>query len=266
MTIAIGFAYDEGMVFCADTKISTTIKTNESKIAFFVSSDRWCSLTFAISGADMEFARSSVDACWNLVKGMKFSTATMEEVHKMAELGLADFYRDQIFEHPDRLSGAVTYKILVGIWLRGETRLFVTHETLLKRVDMYESIGSGSYLANFLIRQYRRANPGPVTLADAALISSFAVDAAIDYDEGCGGENEILIVRNDGDASNAYDTVIYPNMLVGGLQSQMWKLLHNLAHMKDKAEAQAELERHFETIRQLNNSYSYASQHKRLEP
>jgi len=261
VTIAIGYAYDQGIVFCADTKISTNIKTNQSKIAFFVSRDAQCSLTFAISGADMEFARSSADACWASVKEMNFSAATMEEVHETAEMALADFYRDQIFGHPDRHLGAVDYKLLVGIWLRGETRLFVTHETLLKPVDGYECIGSGGYLANYLIRQYRQANPGPATLEDAALISSFAVDAAIDYDEGCGGENEILIVRNDGEASNGYDTAMYPGMLVGSLQRELWRLLHHLANLDGtdmKAATAAELEKTFDNIRGMNESYAYA--------
>lgn len=256
VSIAIGFPYDQGIVFCADTKITTSIKTNESKIAFFVSSDGQCCMTFAMCGSDLTFPRSAVTPCWEVVKKMDFSTATMDAVHNTAEFSLGEFYRDHIFPHPDRTPGAVYFELLVGIWLKGETRLFVLHETLLTPVDTYECIGSGAYLANYLIRQYRRANPGPMTLEDAALISSFCVDAAIDYDETCGGENETLIVRNDGDVSNAYDTVLYPNMMVGDLQQETWKLLHGLAHVKTKAEIAAELEKHFEGVRQLNRTFA----------
>ncbi len=269
VTVAIGYVYDEGIVFCADTKVSTTIKTNESKLAFFCSSDGYCCMTFAMSSDDSTFPKSAVAACWEMVKKMDFSTVTLQAVHDTAEFALAEFYRDHIYSHPDRTPGAVFLEILVGIWLRGETRLFVSHETLLNPVDDYECIGSGAYLSKYLIRQYRRANPDAVSLADAALISSFAVDAAIDYDEHCGGENEVLIVRNNGDVSNALDTVIYPNLLTGGLQRATWKLLHDLAHLESedlKAEMTAKLEKHFEEVRHINNSYSYAARTKRLEP
>ncbi len=34
VTIATGFAYDDGLVFCVDTKITTNIKTNGSGYIF----------------------------------------------------------------------------------------------------------------------------------------------------------------------------------------------------------------------------------------
>jgi hypothetical protein len=212
----------------------------------------------------MDYARSSVDACWEMVKKLNFSTVTMESVQRTVEFALAEFYESKISGHPDRSLGVLDFKLLIGIWLRGETRLFVNREVLLKQVQDYECIGSGAYLANYLIRQYKGANPGPVTLADAALISSFAVDAAIDYDESCGGENEMLIVRNDGEASNALDTAMYPNMMIGGLQRATWNLLHNLAHVDNKLEAEAKLEDHFEQVRQLHKDHAYGLKSRRF--
>ena len=65
VTVAIGYVYDEGIVFCADTKVSTTIKTNESKLAFFCSSDGYCCMTFAMSSDDSIFLKAAVEACWD---------------------------------------------------------------------------------------------------------------------------------------------------------------------------------------------------------
>src|SRR5208282_984495 len=79
VTIAAGFVYDQGLVFCADTKISTQIKTNESKITFLVSDDTLCAMTFAISSEDVNFPRSAVSACWNMVSRMDFSKVTMKQ-------------------------------------------------------------------------------------------------------------------------------------------------------------------------------------------
>jgi hypothetical protein len=260
VTVAAGFAYNDGLVFCADTKISTTIKTNESKIDFFTSEDTQCAMTFAISSDDVNFPRSAVSACWNMVSKMDFSTATIDAVHNTAEFALAEFYRDHIYTHPDRTPGAVFLEILVGIWLRNETRLYVSHETLLTPVGDYECIGSGAYLAKYLIQQYKQANPAANTLEDAALMASFVVQSAIDYDEHCGGEAEILIVRNSGECGNSYPTAAYPSdSLIKSLQLETWKLLHDLAQAKGDLETETgyRLEKHFDRIREINASYKY---------
>jgi hypothetical protein len=117
----------------------------------------------------------------------------------------------------------------------------VLHETVLMRVEEYESLGAGEYLSKYLIKQYKRANPEPFTLADAALMATFCVNEAIDYDEKCGGEAEIVIMRNDGEVSSAHRTALYPNYsLPGTLRQEVWKLLHGLAGAQMDGSAQTE--------------------------
>ena len=111
-----------------------------------------------------------------------------------------------------------------------------------------------------------RANPGPILLEDATLMASFVVESAIDYDETCGGKADILIVRNDGDVSNAYPTATYPDpRLVSDLQQQTWKLLHDLAHVDASNLRQGSasaLDRYFKQIVKLNDSYGYTFDRK----
>jgi hypothetical protein len=239
MTIAIGFAYDTGLLFCVDTKVSTDIKTNESKIEHRVSDDTMCSLTFAISSTDLNFPRTAIDKCWEYVRQMDFATVSIQAVHDAAEFSLAEFYRDHIYPHPDRTPGQLFLELLVGIWLRGKTRLYLSHETLLTPVDGYECIGSGAYLAKYLIRQYRTANPNTNSIQDAGLIANLAVESAIDYDEHCGGEAEMFIVRNSGTLDSICPAVLYPGHgLMGKIQSSAWKLLHDLAEVSDNFETE----------------------------
>ena len=156
--------------------------------------------------------------------------------------------------------------MLVGVWLQGVTRLFLLHETVLEPVDTYACIGAGSYLAKYLVQQYMRANPGPILLEDATLMASFVVESAIDYDETCGGEPDILLVRNDGDVNNAYNTVTYPNGMIGDLQQEMWKLLHDLAHADQgnlREGSASALDRYFKQVAKLNDSYGYTFDRKR---
>jgi hypothetical protein len=141
VTIATGFAYDDGLLFCVDTKVSTNIKTTESKIEYRVSDDKYCSMTFAMSSTDVNFPCTAIDKCWEYVKQMDFKTATMEAVHHAIEFSLAEFYRDHIYPDPDKTPGALFLQLLVGVWLRGETRMYLSHETVLIPVDNYECIG-----------------------------------------------------------------------------------------------------------------------------
>lgn len=255
VTIATGFVYDDGLVFCVDTKVTTSIKTNESKILWYSTEDGQLCMAFAMAAEDLTFAKAAADSCWEFVKKMDLESATMAKVHKAAEFALGEYYREHIFTHPDRTPGAFFYEHLVGIWLRGKTSLFVSHETVLEPVREYECIGAGEYLAKYLIRQYRKANSGPMTLEDATLMATYAVENAIDYDERCGGEAEVLIVRNNGQMDNAYRTALYPNYgLPETFQREMWKLFHDLAaeHVKGAANTAAPglVERFCEHVRE----------------
>lgn len=256
VTIAIGFACDEGLLFCSDTKITTNIKTNENKIEHWVSDDDNCSIVFAISSTDINFPKTATKQCWEYVSRMDFSTVSMEAVHHGVQFSLAEFYREHIYPHPDRTTGAVFLELLVGIWLRGETRLYVSHETVLNEVDHYECIGSGAYLAKYLIRQYQQATDGH-SLQDASLIADFAVQGAIDYDESCGGEPEMFIIKNNGHLDSICPAVIYPGTLYTKImQTKTWKLLHDLAQVKDNYETETAeiIENYCAGVRMLNRS------------
>jgi hypothetical protein len=69
-------------------------------------------------------------------------------------------------------------------------------------------------------------------------MATIAVGSAIEYDEHCGGEAEILIFRNSGEMDNSYKTAFYPNYsLPKTFQRETWKLLHGLAEAQMKGRA-----------------------------
>jgi len=232
MTIAIGFAYDDGLVLCADTKIGSNSKTNESKIEHFVSSNGYCRIAFAMTGVDLSFPRAAIRNCWQSIQQIDFATTHIEKVRDAIDSHLAGFYKGHIYEHPDRTPGQVFFQFLIGVWLRDQSHLYLSHETVTNSVDEYECIGGGAYLAKYLIEQYRRANPGANGVRDAALIARHAVQEAIDYDEGCGGTPQLLIIQNDGTASNQLEGLGYPsNMFLDVFSDLKWKLIRDLAYM-----------------------------------
>jgi 20S proteasome alpha/beta subunit len=196
MTIAAGFAFDDGILFCVDTKVTTSIKTNEPKLVFYRHADGQCATAFAMSSDDLTFPRSAIESCREAVDKVNFASANIESVKKAIQSALAKFYREHILPHPDRNSGAIYLELLFVICIHGETRLFVSHETLLTPIDDYECVGSGAFLAKYIVRQYRSANPEPLALEDAAQIGSFAVERVMEHDEYSGGEAYMLILKN----------------------------------------------------------------------
>ena len=132
---------------------------------------------------------------------------------------------------------------MVGIWLRGESRLYLSNETVLNPVDQYECIGAGAYLAKYLIGQYRKANSGTLSLQDASLIARHAVQAAIDYDGRCGGSPEIVAIKSDGTFDRQCGDIYFPNeAFVSGLFELSWKLLRDLANTDALADSTHEID------------------------
>ena len=229
MTVATGFVYDDGLVLCADTKVDYAVKGNESKLPFLTFDNGRCALQFAIASSDINFAKSAITRCAEAIEKMDFSVATIDGIKNKAEFSLGEFYRDHIYTHPDRMPTQLYLQMLVGIWWRNETRLYMLHETVLLRVEKYECIGAGEYLSKYLIKQYEKANPGRFSLADAAMLATYCVEEACEYDDRCGGEAEIMIMRNSGECNSGHRTALYPAYLINNLRNESWRFLRKLA-------------------------------------
>jgi hypothetical protein len=157
------------------------------------------------------------------VRQIDFSTASIETVHHGVQESLGDFYRDHIYPHPDRTPKSIYLEILVGIWLRGEMRLYKAHETVLNPISQYECIGSGAYLAKYLIQQYLKANGEHMDSKDAELMAAFAVRSAIEHDESCGGTPEMLTITNNGTVSGPTPVRNESFQFVDGISSLVWQ-------------------------------------------
>ena len=258
VTIAIGFAHESGLLFCADTKVTGLMKANESKIEHFRNENGDCSITFAMSSDDLNFPKMAVLKCWDSVRKMNLSTASIDAVHDKAESSLAQFHRDHIYPHPDRSPTSIYFELLVGIWLRGERRLYRSHETVLNPIDQYDCIGSGAYLAKYLIGQYIKANPGRLDFKDAELLAEYAVGSSSEYDESCDGTPEMLTIANDGTVTGPAPTGDIYFKFVDGISNLIWKFHHNFIHLGDGRWVGKELDSEFkelaEKIRKLHTS------------
>jgi 20S proteasome alpha/beta subunit len=113
MTIAIGFQFNDGVLFCADTKITTDVKTNESKIVYCgYGKNNACVSVFALAGS-LPYARAAIEKCENAVALLDFTdytNTTLDRVQNAIESALTRFYRRHVgeshigwFEHVESL-------------------------------------------------------------------------------------------------------------------------------------------------------------------
>jgi 20S proteasome alpha/beta subunit len=241
VTVATGFVYEDGLVFCADTKVTGDVKENESKLPFFPLWDGRGAMLFAISSDDIYYPKAAILRCVEMVGKMSFDTVTMDSMRNMAEFSLAEFYKEHLYGHPDHAPMQIYMQMLVGLWLRNETRLYSLHETVFSRIEEHDCIGAGEYLSKYLIKRYKRAIPGRLGLVDVTLLADFCVREAIEYDERCGGESEIVVMRNSGAVDSSYRTGMYPNYdFPMTLQDEGWKLIHDLGEAQMRGEARRE--------------------------
>ncbi|HVB32812.1 MAG TPA: hypothetical protein VNJ52_00360 [Patescibacteria group bacterium] len=235
MTIAACFKYDGGMVFCADTKITTSMKTLQTKIyrCLYGGEGSPCATVFVLAGS-VPFARAAIADCEREIGKLDLGNVSLEALRKTTEEALVDFYRRH---NPDGVDES--FRLLMGVWLRGETGMFSTYKSALTPVDEWDCVGSGSYIAKYWIRKFfdsesksqRRSLP---TLTDVALISGYALQTAMDYDESCGGQAEYVLMTAGGEVGSDVCPNIYPcDELPDRFQAAMWRMLRKLSHSID---------------------------------
>lgn len=241
MTIAACFKFDGGVLFCADTKITTDIKTNESKIFEKVYEGGYCASVFVLTGAT-PFAKSAITRCENHISKLDHLEVTFGDIQEELQVVLSGFYQSHIYPHPDR--PAIDFGLLIGVWLRGEIRMFSTYDATVNIVPEYECLGTGAYLAKYWIKQFlasqKRWEDQSRPLEDIALISTFALKSVMDYDESCGGEAQFLVMKENGEIGFEIDTPIrlyQADELPAQIFTQMWRLLRSLARSGEKTDA-----------------------------
>lgn len=244
VTIAAGFNFDGGLLLCADTKITTDAKTNESKLFYRDYANGQCATAFTVAAEDLEFAINAINSCQASIEQLDFadSQTDFEALRKALESALRTFYEEHLFPRPPE-SESADFDLLIGIWLRGHTRLFASRYTVVNPVDEpFRCIGTGGYLAKFLLRKFLAANSEPLTVEDAAMIASYALKNVTEFDDTTGGDPELLIMKDSGEIEETCDSVIYPG---AGLHEQMQtatlRLMHELAHV-GPSDMQAETE------------------------
>lgn len=260
MTVAIACAFQDGVLFCADTKITTgQQKNHESKIHIRqYGLDIKNGVTLFTVAGDTDYAARAIQKCERVIDGLNFQQTSLDEMQDAIEAVLAEYYQAHIFPHPDRR--IVGFDLLIGLWLDGETRILATKDTAVPVVSGYECVGDGGYLARYWLRQAlgpeSKYDPNSVTSEEASFVIEYAMNSAVEYDESCDyekyGEAEYVALMRNGDVGDIREYT-HLREFPEALRIGTWNLLKRLAKSKEDSERKLALDEFVEVVRKQHS-------------
>ncbi|HXD33143.1 MAG TPA: hypothetical protein VN643_18620 [Pyrinomonadaceae bacterium] len=263
MTIAIGFEFNEGVLFCADTKITTDIKTNESKITTCWYGNKGescaCVSVFTLAG-NLPYARAAIEECEHAIAALDFkdgTTVSLDGVQNAIRSALTKFYRRYIYPQGD---SRPDFQLLIGLSLWGKTRILSTYEATMREVTGgFQCLGAGAYLAQHYIKQFMPTgdefNREKVTLTEVRLIAEWVLDRLMEYDESCGGSAEFMVLQHNGEIGDLSGPVWIRPDLVRDLQSATWGFLRRLSLVGDRDGVELAVEAFERDVRSIGESH-----------
>lgn len=201
MTAVAGFIFDSGILMCADTKhtYSGQMKLESTKI-FSSSHPNGINSAFGIVGS-VDYARMAMQECEAALSGLSRRN-TKAKIRAVITRVLRDICRE-----PHE-----AFELLLAIYSpTNGLAMFKTRDGAVCELRGYECLGSGSYLGHYLVRdQYQRLGRTNASLDGILFLSVSALTNIKNYDDGCGGRSEFVVLRRDGTMSDVVSFDISP--------------------------------------------------------
>jgi len=198
VTIVVGFNFGDGVLICADTKHSG--KANQFRTKLHTKEyPSGSKSVFAIAGRT-HFARMAVEECEQALASI--SDPTLQDMEDRIVEVLVEVHRKHIFPHPAKgYEGGPDFNLLIGLWSpHDKQRLYRTDETALDRVPTYDCLGTGEYLARYIIDP-RYAGP-QLEFKQVLFTAITALGRIKKYDPNCGGKSEFVVLRRNGEMAH----------------------------------------------------------------
>jgi hypothetical protein len=179
---------------CADTQETIEpLKRHVPKLRIEPNKDGGDStdeLIVAFAGAgDSPFIDKLVSRAW---EDAQVGT-NIEEVSDDVEKSIKDTYKEygQIYQ----TGYCPQVSLLYGIKMHGKSLLFRADGPVVNEKETYDCAGIGLYLSNFLCSRMYRNN---LTLEQATILAAYVLFQGKEHVEGCGGESQVAILKNNG--------------------------------------------------------------------
>jgi 20S proteasome alpha/beta subunit len=197
VTIIAGFKCNDGVVVCADTQETLgTSKRNVPKLHFepcnpvTEEEDNSSNLAAAFCGAgDGAFIDKLVTESWNAAENEKNLPSACAAIERT----IKDTYREfgQIYQRGD----CPEVQLIFGVKMDGKSRLFTAMGPIVNEKFGFDSGGVGHYIADFLGEKMHYAQ---LTVNQCAILAAYILYEAKEHVEGCGGDSQIAVLRNEG--------------------------------------------------------------------
>jgi hypothetical protein len=205
VTIVAGFKCHEGLVLCADTQetVNQLSKRNVPKLIFQPSAyvvqtkeihTDEMAVSFCGAADNGPFVDKLVENAWEDAQ----MGSSLDEACLLIEGSIKKTYREygQIFQTGYCPSADLIY----GVKMFGSSRLFSASGPIVNERNTFYSGGAGYYMADFLAsRMYTRH----LSLRQCAILAAYILFQAKEHVDGCGGESQIAVMRNEGVSGNA---------------------------------------------------------------
>lgn len=190
MTVAIGIHTINGIVVCADSQYSSSFKANGQKV--FSWCDAGVAVVFAIAG-DVANATMAVQECCEVLN-LNASARSLPKVKKIIQLVIKEIQEKYVDKIPLNEREAARFTLIVGIATKDhDPCLYYTSETgAMVRFDEYHSIGSGGYLAGYVLSAAYDSN---MQVDEASACAAYALAAAKRHDSECSGPSQFVTIR-----------------------------------------------------------------------
>jgi 20S proteasome alpha/beta subunit len=203
VTIVAGFKTKGGIVICADTQetIGSLSKRNVPKLRFEPLGPRkrlalGTDLAVAFCGASNNgpFIDKIVDRAWeaaHVESSLDGACAAIENCIKSTYREFGEIYQQGCCPEAE---------LIYGIKMNGASKLFSALGPVVNEKDTYATGGAGYYMADFLAsRMYAEY----LSLYQCAILAAYILFQAKEHVDGCGGESQIAVLKNNGLSSMA---------------------------------------------------------------
>lgn len=187
MTIAVGFACDEGIILATDSQetLSDLAKEHREKIVTTFTKD----YIVAFAGAgDSDYIETAIEEAEDYLRGCK-TIKDIKDIREKLKEGLLAFFVKHLLIWPQRERPGVA--LLIGVVTKGGHDLLYYQGTSFYRVRQ-RAIGTGEILAKHLIFNYCT---GAESIDEFASIAAYIISTAKTRVDGCGGFTNLIALK-----------------------------------------------------------------------
>ena len=194
MTIAAGFKVQDGILLCADTQYTGAMKVQQQKIfPITIAGEPYA---FAIAGNEV-YGKMAIQECQEAIADLPVENRTERAVRRSLAHVVKTFNEEYIDTRPETEREGARFDLLVAAWVPrgGGLNLFSTKGVGLIHEPDYQCIGTGDYLAHYLIRPvFHRM----MLIREVVLLAIQMLASCKTYDAYCGGFSQLIVLGVDG--------------------------------------------------------------------